>query len=820
MDPSATTDVVQDRTDRRSVFAIQVSDRTSVGIVTLLIATLVVSSVVAVLAWGDTPNAATAIAIVSGFGGICAWSVPRLRLRSSLRSETAPALEAPLVEDARTRADLLAEIERMRLAQLELQANEVHFRALVETSGDIVWAVDASGCCTYVNGAALEAILGYRAEEIIGMPLSQFADTPSGQAFDDEFFRLSEHGGRFGTESVFLHRNGHPVHLAINAIALQDDEDRFVGASGTAVDVSEIKAAETLLRQALAEQHAILNSATVGIAIVENDRIVRANNELENMFGYPRGRAEGLPTHALCLPESRSDWRSIVESAVTGGTVYDRDVTCIRIDGTRLWCRLAVRKFERGGTHDATIWVFQDISDRKEKEQAIEHAALHDALTGLPNRALLSDRLDQAIRHSSRANSRFGILFLDLDRFKMVNDTIGHEGGDELLRTVASRLRNRVRATDTVARQGGDEFIVMLPEVRAMEDVECVAENLLAAVAEPITIRDNDYVVTGSIGISIYPDHGADAASLLKNADAAMYRAKELGKNTFGVFSEELHIQAIEDVRLENLLRVALDSSHLTVYYQPRVDLASGAIVSIEALARWHHETLGWIEPSRFVAVAERAGLINRLGDWVLRRSCRDLAHLSALGFRDLGLSVNVSHSQFSGANLAADIGSALADFGIAPQRVELELTETAIARDVDQAVDIMKRLDAAGIGVAIDDFGTGYSSLSQLKRFPIRTLKIDRSFVDRLPSDEDDVAIALAVIAMAKRLKMRVVAEGVETAEQRDFLLRHECDQAQGFLFSRPVPLADLVGVLRAESNRSSAHVSPAPRHITRRVA
>jgi EAL domain-containing protein (putative c-di-GMP-specific phosphodiesterase class I) len=295
-----------------------------------------------------------------------------------------------------------------------------------------------------------------------------------------------------------------------------------------------------------------------------------------------------------------------------------------------------------------------------------------------------------------------------------------------------------------------------------------------------------------------------------------MYRAKELGKNTFGVFSEELHIQAIEDVRLENLLRNALDLSHLTVYYQPRIDLVSGAIVSIEALARWHHETLGWVEPSRFVAVAERAGLIGRLGDWVLRRACRDLAYLSSIGFRELGLSVNLSHSQFSGANLAEDIRSALADFGIAPPRLELELTETAIARDVDQAVDIMKRLDAAGIGVAIDDFGTGYSSLSQLKRFPIRTLKIDRSFVDRLPNDEDDVAIALAVIAMAKRLKMRVVAEGVETTEQRDFLLRHECDQAQGFLFSRPVPLADLVGVLRSDLN----HASPNKRTVSRRVA
>ena len=719
----------------------------------------------------------------------------------------------PHVEAGRSRAELVAELERMRRAQAELEANEVHFRALVETSGDIVWAVDASGCCTYVNGAALESVLGYRPEDVIGLPLAHFADAPSAQAFDDEFFRLSEHGGQLEVKGVFLHRNGYPVHLAVSAIALHDDEAQFAGASGTAVDVSEIKAAETLLRQALAEQHAILNSATVGIAIVGNGRIVRTNTELERIFGYSTGRVEGLPIETLCAIDDHPEWLATVEDTVTERGVYDHDVICGRPDGTRFWCRLAVRKFDQAGAAGGTIWVVQDISDRKEKEQAIEHAALHDALTGLPNRALLSDRLEQAIRHSSRASSRFGVLFLDLDRFKIVNDTIGHDGGDELLRTVAARLRNRVRATDTVARQGGDEFIIMLPDIRASEDLDRIAQHLLAEIERPISIRGNDYVVTGSIGISIYPDHGSDAPSLLKNADAAMYRAKEVGKNTYRIFNEELHIQASQDVRLENLLRTALDLQQLTVHYQPRIDLATGTITSIEALARWQHATLGSIEPSKFVAIAERAGLIGRLGDWVLRRACRDLAELSTLGFGSLGLSVNLSHSQFSGPNLAADIRNALSDFGVAPQRLELELTETAIARNVDQAVDIMKSLEAAGIGIAIDDFGTGYSSLSQLKRFPIRTLKIDRSFIDSLPHDEDDVAIALAVVALAKRLKMRVVAEGVETAEQRDFLLQHECDQAQGFLFSRPVPMAELVEVLKSNARQASVTAMTATR-------
>jgi diguanylate cyclase (GGDEF)-like protein/PAS domain S-box-containing protein len=757
------------------------------------------------------------VAVVYALSVLAAWRTSRA-ISDSSRLAIEKVREAADVAQMRadlerSRARLIEELASSKRIQAELHANELHFRALVETSGDIVWAVDAAGFFTYVNGSALEAILGYSAEEVIGFPFTQFADRATAQAFDEEFFKLTEGGGQLDVKGVFVHRSGHVRHLAIGAIAMRDVDGRFIGASGTAVDVSEIKAVETLLRQALAEQNAILNSATVGIAIVANGQITRANSEWEALFGYPFEGIEGLPIEDLYAGEDREAWLATVESAVTGRGVYDTDVVCLRRDGREFWCRLAVRSFDQEGTKGATIWVVQDISDRKQKEQTIEHAALHDALTGLPNRALLSDRLEQAIRHSSRVGTKFGVLFLDLDRFKMVNDTVGHDGGDELLRTVAERLRGLVRSTDTVARQGGDEFIIMLPEVRSVADVERIAESVLAEIARPITISGDDYVVTGSIGISIYPDHGADPQSLLRNADAAMYRSKEHGKNTCRVFSEELHVQATEDVRLENMLRAAIDLQQLTVHYQPRVDLATGRVSSLEALCRWNHATLGWIEPAKFIAIAERAGLIGRLGDWVLGRACRDLAQLSALGFDGLGLSVNVSHSQLSDPELAANVRRTLREFGLDPNRLELELTETAIARNVDQAVTSMESLEATGIGIAIDDFGTGYSSLSQLKRFPIRTLKIDRSFVAHLPQEADDVAIALAIIAMAKRLKMRVVAEGVETPEQRDFLLRHECDQAQGFLFSPAVPLVRIVDVLRAASGARAAIERPSRR-------
>ena len=740
-----------------------------------------------------------------------------LSVSSSKRSRAIAVSPTPncekrmIAEEAelqRNNAMLKGELARSQRALADLQANETHFRALVETSGDMVFTIDAKGRLTYVNGSAVEAILGYRAEEVLGIALADFATHASAQVFDEEFFKLTEAGGAIHLEGQFLHRMGQAVFLSVNAIALCDSAGQFIGASGTAVDLSEIKTAEMLLRQSLAEQNAILDSATVGIAIAQKAKIARANAELERMFGYSAGSATGMTIDALCGVKGGETWLATVMSAVTGRGIFDSDVECRRRDGSRVWCRLAVRVFDQSDGADETIWILHDISDRKQKEQAIEHAALHDTLTGLPNRALLSDRLEQAIKQAARANAKFGVLFVDLDRFKMVNDSIGHDGGDRLLRTVAERLRRRIRNTDTVARQGGDEFIVMLPEVGTVADVQRVAENLLVEIAKPIQIFGNDYVVTASIGVSLYPDHGNDAQSLLKHADAAMYRAKELGKNNYCVFTEELHQRASEDIQIENLLRSAIEREELEVFYQPRVDLATGRVCSLEALARWRQSSLGWVEPTKFIPVAERSGLISQLGEWVLRRACMDLVYFTELGYGDLGLSVNLSHCQLSEPGLVASVSGVLHQFRLDPRRLELELTETAIARDVTQAVEIMKAFEAAGFSIAIDDFGTGYSSLSKLKCFPIRTLKIDRVFINGLPHEEDDAAIVLAIIAMAKRLRIRVVAEGVETVEQRQFLVRHECDEGQGYLFGRPMPRSEIVHDL-AIAGRANSIVS-----------
>jgi diguanylate cyclase (GGDEF)-like protein/PAS domain S-box-containing protein len=454
-------------------------------------------------------------------------------------------LSATQAEMEKTKQALLNEVEERERIQAALEVSERHFRVLVETSGDVIWSVDSDARYTYINGPAVEAILGYKAEEMIGRPFTDFAHATSATALDAEFQALRETGSRLHVQGEYLHRTGRLVYLSITALALNDAEGKFVGATGTAADVSGIKAAEIQLRQTLAEQHAILDAATVGIAFVQCGEIVRVNAELEKMFGYQRGSMTGMKIHSLYAVEGSQVWVSMVDSVVGAGLVYQADQMFRRQDSTRFWCHLAVRAIDEGSLPDGAIWVVQDISERKQKEQLVEHVAHHDALTGLPNRVMLRDRLEQAIKHASRIKARVGVLFLDLDRFKVVNDTIGHDGGDQLLRTVSERLRLCVRDEDTVARQGGDEFIVILPEIQQSGDAERVAEKILAEISKPIPIFGSDFYVTGSIGVSLYPDHGRDVQSLLKHADSAMYYAKDLGR-THRVFSES-NLRALED---------------------------------------------------------------------------------------------------------------------------------------------------------------------------------------------------------------------------------------------------------------------------------
>ncbi|QPF85885.1 GAF domain-containing protein [Bradyrhizobium genosp. L] len=453
-----------------------------------------------------------------------------------------------------------------------------------------------------------------------------------------------------------------------------------------------------------------------------------------------------------------------------------------------------------------------DRTDAKNKaDERIEYLASHDSLTNLPNRETFNELLHHAIEMADRHRQQLAVLFIDLDRFKVINDSLGHDAGDMLLVTIAERLRASLRASDVVARLGGDEFVVILEEAAARDDVERVAGELLAALSQPLQLSGHECHTTASIGIAMYPADGSDVQTLTKNADMAMYLAKEDGKNGFRFFSSEIKAQSIERLTMESALRRALERNQFSLHYQPKVDMTSGQISGVEALLRWSHPELGQVSPGQFIPLAEEVGLIVPIGRWVLKEACAQNMAWQRRGLKPVAMAVNLSPRQFADPHLLDDVDAALLASGMSPELLQLEITESMVMRNVTRAVRVLDAIQSRGIRLAIDDFGTGYSSMSLMKQLPIDTIKIDRSFVRDLPDDSEDVAIAQAIISMGKALGMTIVAEGVETSEQQEFLRAHACDEMQGFLFSRPLPPRDLAELLRVAPVLASPPLQPA---------
>ncbi|MBZ2208862.1 EAL domain-containing protein [Massilia soli] len=527
-------------------------------------------------------------------------------------------------------------------------------------------------------------------------------------------------------------------------------------------------------------------------------QVVYANPAARRLFGAADpGPLIGSDALARVPPESR---HQLAQYFLTDADCRQQPPRCPlqlrRIDGALVdveYFGCAVRFNNR----ESVLNVAHDVTARREHEQAIEHQATHDLLTGLPNRALFLDRLALAIRRAERHRGRVAVMFVDLDKFKHVNDTLGHAAGDQLLRTVGARLAQCVRDADTVARLGGDEFVLLLDHPLGEHTPALVAERVARCLGEPVSLGGHEHVVTGSIGISIHPDDGAEAEELLRQADIAMYRAKEGGRNGFQFFTHDMQCRLDARMMLEQGLHRALQRDEFVLHYQPQVDLRSGRIVGVEALLRWQSPELGLVQPFQFIPVAEESNLISQIGQWVLDKACTTLRSWLDAGVPVVPIAVNVAASQFSDLAMDQVVRATLARHGVAPHLLELELTESLSMEDPEASVALMHRLKATGISMSIDDFGTGYSNLAYLKRFPVDKLKIDQSFTRGLTCEPEDRAIVTAVIRMAHSLGLRAIAEGVETEGQLRVLAEQGCDEVQGFYFSRALSGAAMVAML-----------------------
>jgi diguanylate cyclase (GGDEF)-like protein/PAS domain S-box-containing protein len=673
--------------------------------------------------------------------------------------------------------------ERKQAEQSMLQS-ERRYRALFDVNPSPMWVYDTETLqFIEVNQAAVEHY-GYRREEFRRMTIRDIRPQEDLPRLAANIAALQEEG--IDRAGVWRHRkkNGEMILVEIRSKLID-----FGGRRAeivVALDVTQRLQAEEELRLAAK----VFDGSRQAIVITDTrPGIVRVNRAFEEITGYTE--AEVLGRNPSMLSSGRQDaefyrtlWRQLETQGFWEGELWNR-----RKSGELYPEYLSISAVGDGkGAVAHYVALFSDISERMAAQERIQYLAHHDVLTGLPNRILLRDRVDVALAHARREKTGLALLYMDLDRFKLINDSLGHEVGDELLRQVAERIASQVRTTDTLCRQGGDEFILMLTEVGEMQDAGRIAEKLIAAVGRPFSIRGHELLVTLSIGIAAYPENGEDLESLQRNADSAMYAAKGAGRNTYRYYSPEMNARALEYLSTERDLRRAIEREELFLVCQPQVGLRDGRLVGYEVLVRWQHPVRGLIQPGTFIQIAEESGLIVPMGTWILRQACRERRRFETAGLSGIPVAVNVSAWQFGQPEFVDVVAEILASEGLAPSLLELEVTEGVIMQGSEAVLESLHRLDGMGIRLAIDDFGIGYSSLSYLSSFPIRKLKIDQSFVRDVPMDAGDAAIAQAIIGLGQALGMTVIAEGVETAGQAEFLSRHGCDEVQGFYFGRPV--------------------------------
>jgi diguanylate cyclase (GGDEF)-like protein/PAS domain S-box-containing protein len=564
------------------------------------------------------------------------------------------------------------------------------------------------------------------------------------------------------------------------------------------------------------KERAVVTLNSIGDAVLCTDNtgnITYLNLVAEAMTGWPREEAIGKPlaeVFRIIDGGTRKTALDPMEMAVEQNRTVGLTVNCvlIRRDGFESAIEdSAAPIHDRSGRVTGAVIVFHDVSAARAMSSQMTHSAQHDLVTNLPNRLLLSDRITQAIALARRQNRPIGVIFLDLDRFKYINDSLGHAVGDELLQSVSRRLLANVRGSDTVSRLGGDEFVVLLSEITCPEDAATSAKRLLLSFSAPHSIAGQDQHIDASIGISIYPEDGEKAETLIKNADTAMYHAKEHGRNNFQFFTAEMNLKSVERQSLEGSLRHALGREEFLLYYQPKVNLDTGEITGVEALIRWQRPGRGLVPPAQFVPIAEDCGLIIQIGRWVLREACRQAREWQDAGLPFKRVSINVSAVEFRDKSFVEGVRTILLETGLEARYLELEVTEGVLMEDAESTASVLQELKTMGVQLAVDDFGTGYSSLSYLRQFPIDVLKIDQSFIHQITSDPDDSSIVSAIIHMGKSLKHLVIAEGIETQEQREYLQTQRCTEGQGYLFSRPLAAAQFAHLLQMGLTETVVH-------------
>jgi diguanylate cyclase (GGDEF)-like protein/PAS domain S-box-containing protein len=566
----------------------------------------------------------------------------------------------------------------------------------------------------------------------------------------------------------------------------------------------------------LERERAVVTLNSIGDAVLCTDisgHITYLNLVAETMTGWQREEATGKPlgeVFRIIDGLTRKTARDPMEMAVEQDRTVGLTVNCILIrrDGFESTIEdSAAPIHDRAGRVIGAVIVFHDVSAARAMSLQMTHSSQYDLVTNLPNRLLLNDRITQAIAMARRQNRPIAVLFLDLDRFKYINDSLGHVTGDKLLQSVSRRLLTSVRASDTVSRQGGDEFVILLSEITHPEHAATSAKKILLSLTAPHSIGGQDLNIDGSIGISVYPEDGDDAETLIKNADTAMYHAKESGRNNFQFFKAEMNLKAVERQSLEGSLRRALEREEFLLHYQPKVNLDTGQITGVEALIRWQQPERGLVPPSQFVPIAEDCGLIIQIGRWVLHEACRQARAWQDAGLPLLPLAINVSAVEFRDHGFVEGVRAILAETGLEARYLELELTERVLMEHAESTAFVLRQLKTMGVHLVVDDFGTGYSSLSYLQQFPIDVLKIDQSFVHRITADPDDSPIVSAIIDMGKNLKQRVIAEGIETQEQLAFLQAQHCAEGQGYLFSRPLAAAQFAHLLQMGLTETLVH-------------